>query len=59
MPRFTQDLDLFVRAQEENIVKLQLALFSVFQDKSVFEITNSELQNYPVIRFGSDEGFFY
>jgi hypothetical protein len=58
MPRFTQDLDLFVKSKEENIVKLQSALFSVFQDESVFEITNSELQNYPVIRYGSDEGFF-
>ncbi|MFA4922691.1 MAG: nucleotidyl transferase AbiEii/AbiGii toxin family protein [Ignavibacteriaceae bacterium] len=58
MPRFTQDLDLFVKSKEENIVKLQAALFSVFHDASIFEITNSELKNYPVIRYGSEEGFF-
>ena len=57
MPRFTQDIDLFVRSGDENILKLQKALYSVFGDNSSFEITNSELQNYPVIRYGSDEGF--
>ncbi|MCL4512050.1 MAG: nucleotidyltransferase [Bacteroidetes bacterium] len=57
MPRLTQDLDLFVKANGDNIARLQKALYSVFDDKSIFEITNTELQNYPVIRYGSDEGF--
>jgi len=58
MPRLTQDLELFVKAKDENIIKLQKALYSIFGDKSIFEITNSELQNYSVIRYGSDEGFY-
>ncbi len=58
LPRFTQDLDLFIKSKEENITKLQKALYSVFNDKSIFEITFSELQNYPVIRYGSMEGFY-
>ncbi|MGO9482331.1 MAG: nucleotidyl transferase AbiEii/AbiGii toxin family protein [Candidatus Kryptoniota bacterium] len=56
MPRLTQDLDLFVKASEDNIARLQTALYSAFADKSIFEVTNSELQKYPVIRYGSDEG---
>lgn len=58
MPRFTQDLDLFAQAKEENILRLQKALYSVFGDKSILEITGSELHNYSVIRYGSDEGFY-
>ncbi len=58
MPRLTQDLDLFIRSKEENVIKLQKALYSVFKDKSIYEITYNELQNYPVIRYGSEEGFF-
>jgi len=58
MPRFTQDLDLFIKAKEENIAKLHKALYSVFNDKSVYEITNTELENYAVIRYGSEDGFY-
>ena len=58
MARFTQDIDLFVKLQEDNILKLQKALYSVFRDESIYEITFSELQNYPVIRYGSDEEFY-
>ncbi len=58
MPRFTQDIDLFVKSKEDNIAKLQKALYSVFEDESIYEITYTELQNYPVIRFGSAEGFY-
>lgn len=58
MPRFTQDLDLFIKSEKENVEKLQKALYSVFKDKSIFEITYSELQKYPVIRYGSEEGFY-
>lgn len=57
MPRFTQDVDLFIKAEEENIEKLQKVLFSLFNDKNVFKITFEELQNYAVIRFGSEDGF--
>ena len=58
MPRFTQDIDIFVKHQQENIDRLQKALYSVFKDKNAFEITFSELQNYPVIRYGSEKGFY-
>ncbi len=58
MPRLTQDLDIFIQSKQENINKLQKALFTVFNDNSIFEITYPELQNYPVIRYGSEDGFY-
>lgn len=58
MPRATQDIDIFVRNQEENISKLQKALFSLFDDENVFEITQSELNVNDVIRYGTEEGFY-
>jgi predicted nucleotidyltransferase len=57
MPRATQDIDIFIKCREENIERLQRALYSVFNNKNVFEITFSELQNYPVIRYGAEEGY--
>jgi predicted nucleotidyltransferase len=58
MPRVTQDLDLFVKMKKENIKKLQKALFILLKDKNVFEITDSELKEYNVIRFGTEEGYY-
>jgi predicted nucleotidyltransferase len=58
MPRVTQDLDLFVKMKKENIEKLQKALFILLKDKNVFEITDSELKEYNVIRFGTEEGYY-
>ena len=51
MPRTTQDIDVFINNKKDNIDRLQKALFKVFNNKNVFEII------YPVIRYGSDEGF--
>lgn len=58
MPRMTQDVDIFVKPDEDNIKRLVLALHEVFQDKSVYEITLDELKKFPVIRYGTKEGFY-
>lgn len=58
MPRATQDLDIFIRMKDKNIEKLQKALFSLFNDKNVFKITDSELKDYSVIRYGAEEGYY-
>jgi len=58
MPRATQEIDIFIKYREENIERLQKALYAIFNNKNVFEITFMELQNYPVIRYSSDEGFY-
>ena len=58
MPRATQDIDIFIKHREENIERLQKALFTIFNNKDVFEITFSELKKYPVIRYGAEEGYY-
>jgi len=56
--RLTRDVDIFVKLDAENIEKLKKALHSVFNDPSIDEITLDELHNYPVIRYGTPNGFY-
>jgi len=56
MQRLTRDIDIFIKMVPQNIKKLRKALHSVFNDPSIKEITLSELQKYPVIRYGSPNG---
>ncbi|HSL88228.1 MAG TPA: nucleotidyl transferase AbiEii/AbiGii toxin family protein [Ignavibacteriaceae bacterium] len=58
MPRATQDLDIFIKNREENVEKLRTVLFQLFGDKSAFEITQLELNEYSVLRYGTDRGFY-
>jgi predicted nucleotidyltransferase len=58
MPRMTQDVDIFVKPDEDNIKRLVSALHKVFLDESIHKITLNELIKYPVIRYGSQDGFF-
>ena len=56
--RATQDVDLFIRPEEDNIARLRNALRSVFpQDPSIDEITAGDLAGeYPAIRYNSPDG---
>ena len=56
--RNTQDIDLFINPLEENINKFKKSLFEVFEDEEINEITLAELEQYPVIRYGTNSGFF-
>jgi len=56
-PRFTQDVDLLIKMTDLNIKRLQDALFEVFQDQEIYNITFSDLKKYAVVRYGSPEGF--
>ncbi len=58
LPRVTEDIDLFVRPDGENVDRLRRSLVSVFNDESIREITLDELERYPVIRYGSPDGFY-
>lgn len=58
LERLTADLDLFIKLTPVNVEKLREALYSVFQDSSIEEITIDELGKYPVIRFGTPNGFY-
>ena len=56
--RLTRHIDIFVRMVPTNIKKLRKALYCVYEDLSIKEITLEELQNYPVIRYGTPDGFY-
>ncbi len=58
LPRLTEDIDLFIRPDEHNINLLKQALLSVFNDESINEINFAMLNDYPVIRYGSPDGFY-
>ena len=58
LPRLTRDIDIFIKMAPKNIKQLRKALHSVFEDASIDEITLSELQTYPVIRYGTPDGFY-
>ena len=56
-PRLTQDIDIFIRPEKNNIDNLKTALKQVFDDPAIEEITPEELNRYPVIRYGTPDGF--
>lgn len=58
--RATNDVDLFVRATEDNVLRLRRALDSVFHDSSIEEIRAEDLAgDYPTVRYGPPEGDFF
>ncbi|MCB0260241.1 MAG: nucleotidyl transferase AbiEii/AbiGii toxin family protein [Calditrichaeota bacterium] len=58
IPRFTEDIDLFVRRDPENISRLKNALRMVFDDESINEITYDDLVEYAVVRYGTPDDFY-
>lgn len=51
--RTTEDIDLFVRPDEDNIARLQQALRSIWDDPDIAQITAADLAGeYPTIRYG-------
>lgn len=58
LERFTGDLDIFVKPEPENVRKLRDALFYLFEDSAVEEITFEELSEYAVIRYGTPNGYY-
>lgn len=60
LPRFTADMDVFVKISPDNIESLRKALRTIFKDDaSIEEITLKELNSYAVIRYGPPEGDYY
>lgn len=51
--RATEDVDLFIRPEEENIQRLTKALRSIWDDPDIDQITLEDLAgDYPTIRYG-------
>ena len=60
IPRTTQDIDLFVRPEAENVERLKRALRAVWDDPSIDEVTAEDLQgDYSTIRYGPPDDDFY
>lgn len=60
LPRATEDLDLFIAPDRENIEKLKSALRSIFNDPHIDEITAEDLLgDYPAVQYGPPEGPFH
>ncbi|MBN2012093.1 hypothetical protein JW960_22380 [candidate division KSB1 bacterium] len=58
LDRLTRDVDIIVKLTPENIDLLRKALYSMYDDDSIEEITERELVSYPVIRYGTPHGFY-
>ena len=60
LARFTEDLDLFIAPDTENIDRLKRALRSVFDDPHLEEISAADLQGaYPAIQYVPPDGTFH
>lgn len=57
--RGTEDLDIFLAAEVENVERLRAALRSVYDDPSIEDITDEDLVgDYPAVRYGPPTGDF-
>jgi len=60
LARFTEDLDLFVAPERDNIECLKRALRSVFDDPHVDEISAEDLLgDYPAVQYVPPDGAFH
>ena len=58
--RFTEDLDLFVAPDAENIERMKRALTAVFDDPAIDDITAVDLLGaYPAIQYVPPDGAFH
>ena len=58
IPRFTEDIDLFVSPTPNNVQRLRQALHRIWQDPAISEITAEDLAGeYAVVRYGTPDGF--
>ena len=60
LARFTEDLDLFIAPEAENVDRLKRALRSVFSDPAIEEISSEDLLGaYPAVQYVPPEGSFH
>ena len=60
LARFTEDLDLFIEPDRENIERLKRALASVFDDPSLDQISADDLLGeYPAVQYVPPDGSFH
>jgi hypothetical protein len=60
LARFTEDIDLFVAPDADNVARLRRALHAVFVDEHIDEITSADLDGeYPAVQYVPPEGTFH
>ena len=60
LPRATQDLDIFLAPEADNVEKLKAALRTVFDDPHIEEIRAEELLGeYPAVEYVPPSGAFH
>src|SRR5205085_8559842 len=58
--RFTEDIDLFIAPDRENISRLRAALHAVFDDPDIDQITADDLLgDYPAVQYVLPGGRFH
>jgi hypothetical protein len=58
--RATEDLDVFIRPDADNVARLRKALHRVWNDADIEQITAEDLcGDYPAVRYGPPEGTLY
>jgi len=58
LARATADLDLFIKADAENVERIKRALRSVFEDPEIDRISADDLcGDYPAVRYLPPDGF--
>jgi predicted nucleotidyltransferase len=55
--RLTNDMDIFIEVIPQNIENLKNTLYSLYKDPSINEIQQNDFDSYPVIRYGTPNGF--
>jgi hypothetical protein len=60
LPRATEDLDIFIAPERDNIERLKAALRSVFDDPCIDDITAEDLLGeYPAVQYVPPSGTFH
>ena len=60
LARFTEDLDVFIAPDRENVDRLKRALRSVYDDPHIDEISADDLLGeYPAVQYVPPEGAFH
>lgn len=60
LARFTEDLDVFILPERDNVDRLKRALLSVFGDPHIDEISADDLLgDYPAVQYVPPEGAFH
>jgi predicted nucleotidyltransferase len=58
LPRLTEDIDIFLKPEADNLARLKKALKDVFpEDQEIDSISLGDLRDYAVIRFGTAANF--